>query len=287
MIKAFLNMVLQLPVWLAALLLLAHQQAHCTQGKILASSGLNQLEGAGGGGLAVWATLSGYDTQDEISASAFLTQVSLRDYKLHVIGASTSFYDTVELSIAKHTFDLSTIGGEIEQQIIGIKYKLYGDALYSKMPQISIGMQHKHLQDSEIAFALGAQDTSAIDVYIAATKIHLDALAGYSGVWSLAARASKANELGLLGFGSLQDNSHELLFEGSAGILLSRHLVVGIEYRQKPDNLGLDEDDWMDAFVTYIPTKSISFTAAWTNLGTIAGAPKQRGLYFSISGQLL
>jgi hypothetical protein len=262
------------------------QSVNAATGKLIATSGLLQIEGSGGGGIVPWATLSGYDSQDEISLSAGMTQVSLKDYRLNSIAAAASFYDKFELSVAKHTLDLSSLGGEIRQQIIGLKYKLLGDAVYTSWPQVSVGLQYKTLQDSAIATALGATANSGTDVYIAATKIHLGAIWGYNAVWNVSARATKANELGLLGFGSELHNDYAIMLEASAGILLSRHFALGAEYRQKPDNLGLGEDDWLDVFITYIPSKSVNFTLAWANLGTIAGAPSQNGAYISISGQL-
>jgi hypothetical protein len=257
-----------------------------SQGKLIATAGLLQLEGAGGGGIVPWATLSGYDTQDEISVNAGLTQVSVRDYRLNTLAVSASFYDRFEVSISEQTFDLSTLGGDIKQEIIGFKYKISGDAVYSAWPQISVGLMHKSLQDKEIAKALGASSTKGTDIYFAATKIHLGAVFGYNAVWNITARATKANELGLLGFGSSNNDSYKIVGEASFGLLFSRHLALGIEYRQKPDNLGLKEDDWADIFITYIPSKSVNFTLAWADLGTIAGASKQQGIYFSIAGQL-
>ncbi|WP_412972438.1 DUF3034 family protein [Glaciecola sp. MF2-115] len=256
------------------------------ESKLIATAGLSQIEGAGGGGIVPWATLSGYDTQDQISVSAALSQVDLADYRLNVQAVSASFYDQIEVSLAHQRLDLKTLGGDIRMNIIGAKYKLYGDAVYSSLPQVSVAIQHKSLEDKAIANALGANDTSGTDFYLAATKVHLGAIAGYNAVWNITARASKANELGLLGFGGQNNDSYELMLEASAGVLFSRHLAVGVEYRQKPNNLGLGEDDWMDFFVTYIPSNSLSLTAAYTKLGTIAGAKDQNGLYISINGHL-
>ena len=259
---------------------------HAADGKLLATSGLSQIEGSGGGGLVPWAALSGYDSQDEISLSVALSQADLEDYRLNVQSISASFYDTVEVSLSQQRFDLKTLGGEIKQNIIGAKYKILGDTVYGTYPQLSVGLQHKRNEDTAIPIALGATDTSGTDFYIAATRIHLGAIAGYNVVWNITTRATKANELGLLGFGGANNDSYKIMLEASAGVLLSRNLVVGMEYRQKPDNLGLGEDDWYDVFVSYIPSKSASFTLAWTELGSIAGAPKQKGLYLSINAHL-
>lgn len=271
----------------ALVCLIASNDALAGDGKLLATSGLVQIEGSGGGGIVPWATLSGHDTQDEISVSAVMTQVDLDDYRLNVMGASASFYDRVEISAAHQRFDLKQLGGDIRQNILGVKYRLYGDAVYSNFPQISIGLQHKKLEDGAIADLLGADaSSSGTDYYIAATKIHLGAVAGFNAVWNITARATKANQLGLLGFGGSQNSDHEIMLEASAGVLLSRNVAVGMEYRQKPDNLGLGEEDWIDYFVSYIPNKHIALTLAWAELGSIAGAEDQNGLYLSINGQL-
>lgn len=264
----------------------SYSYANEDKGKLVATSGLIQIEGAGGGGLVPWATLSGYDTQDDISMTANMTRVSVKDYKMLVFSMAASFYDRFELSLAKQELSLDTLGGQIRQDVIGVKYKISSDALFSEWPQISAGIQHKSLQDTAIANALGAKSTSGTDFYLAATKIHLGAIAGYNAVWNVTARATKANEIGLLGFGSQTDDSYDVMLEASAGMLFSRHIAVGFEYRQKPDNLGLKEDDWFDVFITYIPNKSASFTFAWTDLGTVAGAPNQQGFYLSLNGHL-
>jgi hypothetical protein len=256
-------------------------------GKLIGTAGLNQIEGSGGGGIVPWATLAGYDSQQEISVNAFTTQVDVDDYRLNVMGVSASFYDRLEVSVAQHRIDLKTLGGEIKQNIYGLKYRLYGDVIYSIWPQVSVGFQHKNLDDGSIAAALGAADTSSgNDIYLAASKIHLGALAGFNTVWTVTARATKANQLGLLGFGGTNNDSYQIMAEASAGVLFSRHLVVGVEYRQKPDNLDLGEDDWFDIFVSYIPNKNLSITLAWAELGSIAAAQQQKGLYLSLNGQL-
>lgn len=262
-------------------------------GKIVATAGLTQVEGSGGGGLVPWATLSGYDTRDEISFGAFNTRVNVDDFRLQSWGLSASLYDRIELSVAQQTFDLTTIGGDIRQNILGLKARLYGDVVYSVWPQISLGIQHKTLIDQNTAVspntadALGADNSDhGTDIYLAMTKVHLGLVCGYNFVWNLNLRATKANEMGLLGYGGPDNKSYELMTEASAGVLLNQHLAFGLEYRQKPDNLGLKEDDWKDVFITYIPNKNMSITLAWAELGTIAGLKDQNGWYVSLNASL-
>lgn len=269
------------------LLLLYTTVTMAADGKLLGTAGLVQLEGSGGGGIVPWATLSGYDSREQISFSALVSAVDVDDYRLNVLGISGSFYDKFELSIAQQRFDLKGSGAQIKQNIVGMKYRLYGDVVYADWPQLSVGLQYKQLSDQAIAKALGADETkNGTDFYVAATKVHLGAIAGYNAVWNLTARATKANEMGLLGYGGKDNQAYQLMLEASFGILLSRHLAIGMEYRQKPDNLGLGEDDWKDFFISYIPSKDFNLTLAWADLGKVAGAKGQDGLYLSFSGQL-
>ncbi len=52
------------------------------QGKLLATGGVSAVEGAGGGGLAGWALITGYGTRDGIGANVHDTFVGLPDYQL-------------------------------------------------------------------------------------------------------------------------------------------------------------------------------------------------------------
>lgn len=71
---------------LFALGLLTSVSAWAGDGKIIATAGLTQVEGSAGGGLVPWATLSGYDTRDQISVGAFNTQVNVDDFRLQSVG---------------------------------------------------------------------------------------------------------------------------------------------------------------------------------------------------------
>ncbi len=277
---------LRLLLWGVAMTLGISPAVDAADGKLIATAGLIQVEGSGGGGIVPWATLAGYDTQEQTSASAGVTQVNLRDYRLTTYAAAVSFYDRIEVGVAQQRFDLKSLGGEIKQDIFSAKYRVYGDVIYTSLPQISVGVQHKRLKDEAIANLLGASDITGTDFFVAATKVHLGAIAGYNAIWNVTVRATKANEMGLLGFGGAVNDDYELMLEASVGMLLSRNIAVGMEYRTKPDNLGLGESHWRDYFISYIPTKQFNVTLAWADLGKIAGAPEQRGLYVSLSGQL-
>ncbi len=252
-------------------------------GKILATPGVSQLEGAGGGGIVPWAQLAGYATEDEIAASGFCSRVKVDDFSLNACGAQANFYDRLEVSYAQQSFYVNPLDTYLKQSIAGAKLRLYGDVVYSSLPQISLGIQAKKLDTSDIAFALGAEKDSGTDVYLAMSKLHLGVVDGYNWLWNMTARRTEANQMGLLGFGG-SGNRPSLQFEASTALLVDRHLAIGFEFRQKPDNLNIGESHWRDIFVAWFPNKHFSTTVAYVDLGNIAGINNQTGWYWSLMG---
>jgi len=273
---------------LAALLLSGLAQAAGT-GQ-LGTGGVSMFEGSGGGGIVPWATLSGYATREEIDATAFYTRAELDDYRLDVYGASVNFYNRLELSIARQELDLVTLGpalglpgASLEQDVIGAKVRLAGDVVYTRMPQVSVGIQHKRNRDFLVPRLVGAPDDDGTDVYLSAAKLFLAGLGGYNVFANATLRSSKANETGLLGFGGPGGDSRSLKFEGAVGVFLHRTFVIGAEYRSKSGNLpGLPEDDWLDVFAAWVPNRHVSITAAYIDFGEIATLGSQDGWYLSL-----
>ncbi|WP_043888221.1 DUF3034 family protein [Methylophaga thiooxydans] len=256
---------------------------NAADGKLIATPGVSQIEGAAGGGLVPWAQLAGYASRDEIAINAFCSHGNVDDFKLDVCGAQLNLYDRLELSIAEQEFDVEALDLRIRQRVLGGKIRLYGDLVYSRWPQVSLGIQYKQLDDALVANLLGAEKDSGTDYYLAASKLHLGAVGGLNWLWNVTGRYTEANQIGLLGFGS-EDHDHELMLEASTALLFGRHLAVGVEYREKPDNLSLKENDWKSLFVAWVPNKYVSLTAGWLDLGEIAGIDDQDGLYFSMVG---
>ncbi|MDQ0463864.1 hypothetical protein QO010_001635 [Caulobacter ginsengisoli] len=259
-------------------------------GKLLLTGGVTTLEGSGGGGLATWATITGYETPEGIGANVHATYVRTPDYEFRAYGAAVGLYDRVELSYTRQEFDTGDTGALLGlgkgfafgQDVYGAKLRVVGDALYDQdrlLPQIAVGVQHKRAGQGAIIAAVGGRNDSGTDYYVAATKVLLDKSLVLNGT----VRMTKANQTGLLGFGGNKDDGYSAQFEGSAGWLVSRRLLIGGEYRSKPDNLaGLKEDDWFDLFAAYAINKTVSVTVGYADLGEIATFDGQRGLYLSL-----
>ncbi|MGI2156103.1 DUF3034 family protein [Shewanella baltica] len=268
-------------------LLLGTVPAFAEGSRVVATGGGTTIEGSAGGGIVPWAVINGYGSSDEWSATAMATGVYVDDFSLKVIGASLSFDNRFELSVARQTFDLDTMGGELGQDIFGVKYKLAGELLYTAMPQITLGAQYKRVDDFAIPQAVGARDDWGLDVYIAASKVFFDAVAGRNLLLNGTVRATKANQTGLLGFGTQASNDYQFVLEASAAVLLTDNVALGIEYRQKPNELAFArEDDWQDVFLAWFINKHLSVVTAYANLGSIAGFADQQGWYVSVEGTL-
>jgi len=272
---------------LSGLLSLIVTQAQADTSKIIATGGATTIEGSAGGGIVPWAVINGYASSDQWSLTAMNSAVYVDDFTLHSMGASLSIDNRFELSIAKQTFDLDTLGGKLGQDIVGIKYKLAGEVLYTAMPQISLGLQYKRVDDFALPQAVGARDDWGLDVYLAASKVYFEAIAGRNLVTNLTLRATKANQTGLLGFGTATNNDYTLQAEASIAVLLTDNFALGYEYKQKPDELSFaQEQDWQDIFVAWFVNKHLSVVGAYVDLGSIAGFKQQQGWYLSVEGTL-
>lgn len=272
-------------VLILALVALLPMSAAASGGKLLATPGVTTFEGTAGGGIVPWAMLAGYATREETAVSGFVTTAPVDDFRLDAAGLAFNLHDRVELSYARHRLTVEPLSTEITQDVFGVKWRLAGDIVYSRWPQVSLGLQYKRLSDPSIAFAVGARDEDGFDAYITASKLHLGAVFGRNLLWSAGVRATRANQAGLLGFGGDDDDDHALMPEASLAVFFNRRVAVGVEYRAKPDNLAaVTEDDWMDVFLAVFPNKRVNVTLAWVNLGEIAGTRPQRGAYVSVTG---
>jgi len=292
---------------LAAALLAAAPLARADTGKLLLTGGVSSVEGAAGGGISPWAVIGSQATEGETGVSAYLSRAVTKDYGLTATGVAVGIDDRIELSFGHQDFNTRATGAalnlpglHLKQDIVGAKLRVAGDAVLDSdtlMPQIAVGVQLKRLRSSGLdptLDALGAKRSGA-DFYVSATKLFLAQGILVNGTL----RATKANQNGLLGFGASlggADGSYELQPEISVAWLIRNNLAVGVEYRGMPNKLqtagraaglgeGLRAGDWKDIFIAWAPSKNVSLTAAYVDLGPIVPATtsnrKQTGVYLS------
>ena len=274
---------------LACLLLSWHVLAQ-DSGRLLATSGVSQLEGAGGGGLASWALITGYGTNDAVGGNVHDTFAYTSDFTLESLGAAVGVHDRVELSYAHIWFDTRQAGARlgigrgrtIAEDVAGLKVRLFGDAVYDQdswLPQVAVGAQFKSNDDHALLRAVGARSAQGVDFYLSATKIFL----AQSLLANATVRMTKANQFGLLGFGGDRTAGYRPEFEGSLAYLATRRLAFGAELRTKPDNLRFaHEGPALDAFAAYFINKHASVTLAYVDLGPVANQGRQDGVYLSL-----
>ena len=259
-------------------------------GKLLLTGGVSSIDGAAGGGLTPWAVTGSYATAGEIGGTAFITRTKTQDYALNVYGAAIGVMDRFELSLARQEFNAGVVVPDttLRLDIVGIKARVAGDAVLDSdtlMPQIAVGAEFKRVNPGP---AVGgvldsvAAKRNGIDFYVSATKLFLAQGILVNGTL----RATKANQNGLLGFGSADKTSYSIKPEFSLAWLLSKNIAIGAEYRFKPNNLAFagaafEEQAWKDLFIAWAPTKNVSVTAAYVDLGNIVGHTRQTGGYVS------
>ena len=259
-------------------------------GKLLLTGGVSSIDGAAGGGLTPWAVIASYASEAEVGATAFITRTQTQDYALNAYGAAVGFSDRFELSLARQEFNVSVVvpDTKLKLDIVGVKARITGDAVLDAdtlMPQIAVGAQFKRLVPGPAVG--GVLDSvsakrNGVDFYVSATKLFLAQGVLVNGTL----RATKANQNGLLGFGSADKKGYSLKPEFSLAFLLSRNIAIGAEYRFKPNNLAFagaafKEQAWKDLFIAWAPTKNVSITAAYVDLGNIVGHTRQTGGYVS------
>jgi hypothetical protein len=264
------------------------QRSLDTGGKLLLTNGISTIEGSAGGGLTPWATIAGNETEDGAGVQAAATGAELKSYDFRSYSLAIGFRDRVELSYARQSFNTNEIGGALglgndyafDQDIYGVKVRLVGDMVYGPqmLPAVAVGAQVKKSLDGPIVQAVGARHSKGVDYYVSATKLFLSR----SVLVSATARLTKANQMGLLGFGGIDDEYH-VAVEGSVAYQFSRRFAVGAEFRSKPDNLAIArEDDWYDVFAAYAVNRHVTVTVAYADLGSIATIKGQRGLLLQL-----
>lgn len=258
-----------------------------TGGKLLLTRGISTFEGTGGGALTPWALITGNGTDRGVGASAHYTYVKVNDFDVQSFGAAVGLYDRFELSYSHQEFETGQAGAALGlgsgfnfgQDVYGAKLRLVGDAVYDQdkwLPQIALGVQYKNMDRPAVARLLGSGDDDGVDVYVSATKLWLDK----SLLVNATLRYTEANQTGFLGFGG--QNGGSVQPEFSLGYQLSKRLLIGGEYRFKPNELAFaDEDDFFDIYVAYAVTKNLTITGAYADLGSIATFEDQNGFYLT------
>lgn len=258
------------------------------------------IEGSAGGGLVPMALMH---PQGPLVS---YTNLTTQDFGIQSIAIGGTIADRAEVSIghlmttvpASYAAFYGT-DNRITVNTFGLKVKVLdmGDST----PQLAIGLQAKSSSGSllnTLKTVNAISSTSGTDFYAAATKVVT--IGGKGVVLNGVLRATKANQMGILGFGGGTaaggKTGYSMKPELSAGVFLADNVILGGEYRAKPNNisstaagLGIKEEGAYTLFMAYIPNKNMTITAAYANLGqvgassaVVGGAAKQDGMYLQL-----
>ncbi len=259
-----------------------------------AQAAVTNIDGQAGGGLVPWALLSSGPT-------VALTHIGTSNLNINSVAVNTSFSNLVEVSYARNMLNVSgsTLGGNNVDNVdnFGLKVKL--NDMSDAMPQFALGLVYKkvngNLYNNVLSPALGINN-SGTDVYAAASKIVN--IGGKNVLLNGVLRASKANQLGLLGFGGGNaagaKTGYSLKPEVSAEIFAADNVIVGAEYRAQPSNSTaatnpvLQQNSAYDFNIVYVANKNFTLTAAYVSLGQVApgviNTNRQNGMF--LQGQV-
>nr|WP_227486617.1 DUF3034 family protein [Acidithiobacillus sp. HP-6] len=190
---------------------------------------------------------------------------------------------------------------ELNQDIVGIKARLFGNVVYDQNwwePEVSVGVDlHHNEMPKNLATTLHVA-RNGVSYYLSATKVWLNGIFGLTTLADVNIDVTNANQQGLLGFGGADGMGYKVLPAASVGVFLNRQVVLGAEYRDMPQNQLIASKSsplapladavsktsaWKDVYIAWFPYKQLSLTAAYVDLGTIATMKSQNGLYLSLT----
>ena len=249
---------------------------------------VTDVDGQNGGGLVPWALLSAAPT-------VAISHLGTQNLGIDGVAINTSFADRIEVSYAHNTLGITGVGAGSGAAGVtdavdnfGLKVKLnnMGDV----MPQFAIGVVNKQLSgglsNTLSGPGLGIA-TSSTDIYGAASKIVN--VGGKNVLLNGVLRATKANQMGLLGFGggttAGAKTGYSIEPEASVEVFAADNVVVGAEFRAQPSNgvTGttsggvLHQNNAYDLHIAYIANKNLTWTAGYVSLGQVD--PVQLGSY--------
>ncbi len=211
---------------------------------------------------------------------------------LEAFTVSETLWGRLELGYALNHFDLgdlprdirvatgvNTIEDSVYLHNFNARLHLMKEGGFKKswMPALTLGLHYKKNEDTDVidrrlggAFSdIGIKDNDGVDVTLFASKMIKSLprpLMLNAGV-----RSTEAAQMGLLGF----TGERETVFEGNFGVLALDNLVIGGEYRYKPDEydeipgLIAEEDDWWDGYITYIANDHLTMSIAYIHFGDL------------------
>ncbi len=198
----------------------------------------------------------------------------------------------LELGYAYMNFDMGDLPDDIEaatsvrisdesvdMHTINARLMLLAEGEFGKswIPAVTAGIHFKNNTtvndiDRELGGTLGSigiADDNGLDYTIHASKMFT--VTPRPVIVNLGLRSTEGAHTGLLGF----TDDRKVVFEGSVAVLVTSRLILGAEYRQKPDEytpvegLIAEEDDWWTVEAGYILSPNATIAVGYGHFGNI------------------
>ena len=271
---------------------------------------LHQLEGSGGVVLTEMAYLvnpAGADSENWYGMpSLSLGALIANNKNANMATISETLFDRLELSYSFHRFDIGdwssdtgihTTHDNIYMHVLNARVAILneGDFDMDWLPALTAGFHYKNnirivplVRDAGIVPEnAGLSDDDGEEYTLTATK-KISNLLPRDIYVSATARSTDAAQIGYLGF----THDRRIVFEGYLAYCLLDNLIVGAEYRQKPDayhsipGLVEREDDWWSLAASYIVNENWNFTVAYANLGRMLNHQEPWSVWFQLKCEL-
>ncbi len=167
----------------------------------------------------------------------------------------------------------------VDMHVINARLMVLSEGAFDQtwMPAVTLGAHYKNNVtvsdiDGELGGALtgiGIDDDEGIDFTIHVTK--MITATPRPVILTAALRATEGAHTGLLGF----TDDMKVVFEGSVAVLATSRLILGAEYRQKPNEyepipgLIAREDDWWTVEAGYIINSHMTAAVGYGHFGNI------------------
>jgi hypothetical protein len=267
------------------------------------------IEGVGGGAITPMAYL--VNPGDEChffgKPSAALSAINAGAKNLDAIAVCETLSQRVEIGYAAERLGLGTLPTAI-QGATGVDIGTDDVWLHNfdvrgllvkentcfggfQMPAITAGVDVKYNGDiDDINTSLGGaltkigyHNAAGVDYTLTATKTFPE-LFGRPVIASAGLRLSEAADLGFLGFG----DTYHATFEGNVACLLTDHILIAYEFRQKTDPYGVipgligTETSWNAIDLALILNKHTTLVAGWAALGVLANTTENGAWYLQL-----
>jgi len=215
--------------------------------------------------------------------------------------------DRIELGVSHQTLHLGSLRSRVRRattldmgthhvtvETVSLKYVVVpeGGLSLDWMPAVAVGAHYKrNCEISRINRRLlgaldwvGVDDDDGVDFTVTASRQFDSKVAG-PVVVSGGVRFTESNQTGFFGF----TDGYRAGFEGNISWSITERLVVGAEYRQKPDRLRRvgslyrPEDDFWAVYAGYRVDDHLSVGLGWVNLGRVANSREHAFFGLSIT----